>query len=105
MKIGQPSEILPAAAHATQSAAARTASGEQPAVKNERRAPAGVGVTMSTLARRLDRTRSTDAPEVDMEKVKAVRQAIAQKTYVVNPEAIADKLLANAQEMLNRTKS
>lgn len=38
-----------------------------------------------------------------MAKVEAVRSAIEQGTYVVNPEVIADKLLANAQEMLNRT--
>jgi negative regulator of flagellin synthesis FlgM len=41
--------------------------------------------------------------EVDAEKVSAVRSAIQQGTYVVNPEAIADKLLSNAQEMLRRT--
>jgi negative regulator of flagellin synthesis FlgM len=38
-----------------------------------------------------------------MDKVNAVRASIEQGTYVVNPEVIADKLLANAQEMLNRT--
>jgi negative regulator of flagellin synthesis FlgM len=38
-----------------------------------------------------------------MQKVAAVRSAIQDGSYVVNPEAIADKLLANAQEMLKRT--
>jgi len=33
------------------------------------------------------------------------RREIEQGTYVVNPEAIADKLLANAKEMLDRTRS
>ncbi len=46
---------------------------------------------------------SSDVPDVDMAKVNAVRAAIEQGTYVVNPGAIADKLLANAQEMLSRT--
>ena len=46
-----------------------------------------------------------EAADVDTAKVDAVRASIAQGTYVVNPEAIADKLLANAQEMLNRTRN
>jgi negative regulator of flagellin synthesis FlgM len=45
-----------------------------------------------------------EAPDVDMAKVNAVRSAIADGTYVVNPEAIADKLLSNAQEMLTRSR-
>ncbi len=45
----------------------------------------------------------SDAPEIDMAKVNAVRTAIEQGTYVVNPAAIADKLLTNAQEMLEKT--
>ena len=46
---------------------------------------------------------SSDVPDVDMAKVNAIRAAIEQGTYVVNPAAIADKLLANAQDMLSRT--
>lgn len=60
-------------------------------------------MTVSELARTMEQ--SADAPELDMDKVNAVRQAIEQKTYVVNAGAIADKLLANAREMLNRTRS
>jgi negative regulator of flagellin synthesis FlgM len=37
---------------------------------------------------------------MDMDKVNAMTQAIQNGTFKVNPEAIADKLLANAQEML-----
>jgi negative regulator of flagellin synthesis FlgM len=32
-----------------------------------------------------------------------VKAAIQDGTFTVNAEAIADKLLANAQELLNRT--
>jgi negative regulator of flagellin synthesis FlgM len=64
---------------------------------------AGVAVTVSTLARTLGAAKNDEAADVDMAKVNAVRTAIEQGTYVVNPEVIADKLLANAQEMLNRT--
>ncbi|PPE71739.1 flagellar biosynthesis anti-sigma factor FlgM [Caldimonas thermodepolymerans] len=41
-------------------------------------------------------------PEFDAEKVAAIRQAIADGTYRIDPEAIADKLIANARELLNR---
>ena len=37
-------------------------------------------------------------------KVEQVRQAIADGSYRVNAEAIADKMLANAQELLGRTE-
>lgn len=64
---------------------------------------AGVAVTVSTLARGLEKTEGSQAAEIDTAKVASVKAAIQDGTYVVNPEAIADKLLSNAQEMLNRT--
>jgi negative regulator of flagellin synthesis FlgM len=64
---------------------------------------AGVAVTVSTLARGLEKTGRNEGAEIDTQKVASVRAAIEGGTYVVNPEAIADKLLTNAQEMLNRT--
>jgi negative regulator of flagellin synthesis FlgM len=39
----------------------------------------------------------------DAAKVERISQAIKDGTYKVNPEAIADKLIANAQELLART--
>nr|WP_295775424.1 flagellar biosynthesis anti-sigma factor FlgM [Rhodoferax sp.] len=63
----------------------------------------GVAVTVSTLARGLEKTGKGEAAEIDVQKVASVRAAIEGGTYVVNPEAIADKLLSNAQEMLNHT--
>lgn len=41
----------------------------------------------------------------DQAKVEQVKQSIADGSYKVNPEAIADKLIANAQELLSRTGS
>ncbi len=40
--------------------------------------------------------------EFDAEKVDRIRREIEQGSYRVNPEAIADKLLANARELLGR---
>jgi negative regulator of flagellin synthesis FlgM len=41
----------------------------------------------------------------DAEKVARVKQAIDNGSYKVNAEAIADKLIANAQEVLGRKVS
>ena len=47
---------------------------------------------------------SRDQAAVDMSKVNAMRAAIAQGSFVINPEAIADQLLVNAQEMLKSSR-
>ncbi|MBP6850525.1 MAG: flagellar biosynthesis anti-sigma factor FlgM [Rhodoferax sp.] len=102
MKIGQQPDITPAAGQATQSAASKVAQAATPVPKNDRKAAPGVGVTVSAQARALEQ--ADNSAEVDSEKVTAVRQAIEQKTYTVNAETIADKLLANAREMLDATR-
>ena len=108
MKIGQPSDnsipIQTGNAATTQKSrqnASTTASNN--AAQSTR--SAGVAVTVSTLARGLEKAGKGEAADIDMQKVATVRAAIEDGTYVVNPEAIADKLLFNAQEMLNRTTS
>ncbi len=110
MKIG-PSSELPvsvtsphaAAQKAAQSGAAPAAAATSNAKESTR--SAGVAVTVSTLARGLEKPDRAEIADVDTKKVEAMRTAIQGGTYTVNPEAIADKLLANAQEMLNRTNS
>lgn len=62
---------------------------------------AGVSVTVSTQLRGLEAAKRSDAPDVDTAKVAAVRASIEDGTYTVNAEAIADKLLSNAQDMLD----
>lgn len=65
--------------------------------------PQGVTVTLSSS------TVSAMGPggnEVfNSEKVEAMKQAIANGTFQVNAEAIADKMLANAAEMLNGSRA
>lgn len=111
MKIdGKPTDRpLPSAS----AVAARTASapstqaGPANATANTKGNAAGgsVAVTVSERARALAQARLESASEVDMDKVESVRSAIENGTYQVNPEAIADKLLANAKEMLVRPRN
>ncbi len=110
MKIGQPSDnsiqIRSGNAAATQKAGqGASTSGAATTTANQGTRSAGVAVTVSTLARGLEKAGRGEAADIDTQKVANVRSAIQQGTYVVNPEAIADKLLSNAQEMLNRTTS
>lgn len=60
---------------------------------------ASAKVTLSNVAGNL--LNSTDGA-FDAEKVARVKQAIDNGTYKVNAEAIADKLIGNAQELLGR---
>ena len=76
-----------------------------PTAATAQAASAGVAVTVSPMARTLEASKRSEAADVDMAKVKAVRAAIDQGTYKVNPEAIADKLISSAQEILNRTSN
>jgi negative regulator of flagellin synthesis FlgM len=102
MKIGLQPDITPALGQVAQSVTSKAGPATAPAAKNDRKSP-GVGVTVSSQARALERSDSSG--DVDAEKVAAVRQAIEQNSFIVNPEAIADKLLANAREMLDRSKA
>ena len=108
MKIGQPSEtpspVTQAVNAATQKAGQQAgASAVANANANKSARSAGVAVTVSTLARTLEKPDAESSADLDLQKVASVRSAIQDGTYQVNPEAIADKLLANAQEWLNRT--
>jgi negative regulator of flagellin synthesis FlgM len=108
MKIGQPSE-LPALVTQAKSAAspksevASNATAAASAGSAQSTRAAGVAVTVSSQARALEKSSQSEVADVDSEKVATVRAAIQGGTFMVNPEAIADKLLSNAQEMLNRT--
>jgi negative regulator of flagellin synthesis FlgM len=108
MKIGQNSD-LPASVASTVSGAAQKAAQSSNAAANantnasQSTRSAGVAVTVSTAARALEKPERNDAADVDMAKVESVKASIQNGSFSVNAEAIADKLLANAQEMLDRT--
>lgn len=83
---------------------------ERPAAANAGRtnANAGAKAPESSAQIELSSTASKllsgvpDDGSFDAEKVARISQAIAEGSFKVNPEAIADKLLANAQEMVTR---
>ena len=56
----------------------------------------GDTVTITDTAARLSRLESTLAqvPVVDTQRVESIQRALANGTYEINPERIADKLLA-----------
>ncbi len=100
VQLGNATGAQKATQNANASASAAASTGAAQSTRS-----AGVAVTVSTLARGLEKSGRNEGADVDAQKVASVRAAIENGSYVVNPEAIADKLLSNAQEMLNRTTS
>ena len=103
MKIGQKPELPGAIAQSAPAKQAKTAASTAGGVVAgaASAAAAGVPVTFSTAARALEQT-SRNQGDFDAGKVKAVRTAIENGTFKVDAEVIADKMLANTQELLSR---
>lgn len=107
MKISQPSDTpiaLPSNAASLAAKSASTAGAQAKTTSAKSPQQPGVAVTVSSLARSIKADAASDLAEVDMAKVSAVKQAIADGTYKVNAGVIADKLLSNAHEMLQRSR-
>jgi len=103
MKIGHPAD-KPAAAAGAPAAADAAKSGQAQAAA----ATAGAADPSATVA--LSSTAATllsggASGEFDAEKVARMSEAIASGSFKVNAEAIADKLIANAQELLVKVKA
>ena len=107
MKIGQQPELPGALAQAApakqQAKAAAQAAGGLAASASSAAAAAGVPVTLSSAAKALEQT-SRNQGDFDAGKVKAVRSAIESGTFKVDAEVVADKMLANTQELIARAK-
>ena len=102
MKIGHPADKpapLPAA-----SSTPAAANGAAPAVASAipATADASAKIELSTTAATL--LAGGASPEFDAEKVDRISKAIDSGTFTINPEAIADKLIANAHEVLAKVK-
>ncbi|KAF1044608.1 flagellar biosynthesis anti-sigma factor FlgM [Xylophilus sp.] len=114
MKIGQATPDLPGASGAAQSQKSvrnNTASSSDAAAapaapaRDAASSTSGVPVTVSTLARSLDAADKASNGEFNAARVDAVKKAIDRGEFTVDAEAVADKLLSNAQEQLVRSRS
>ncbi len=65
----------------------------------------GVSVVIGNAARTLTKEVSGQSPEINSAKVQAAKAAIKDGTFVVNPEAIADKLLSSSKDFLSNTNN
>ena len=86
---GKPVDRLPAAA----------------AQRSEGASEAGVTVSLSATSQTISASVARSGGDVfNAQKVEAVKSAIENGTFTINSEAIADKLLSNAQEIFSRAR-
>ena len=102
MKIGNPADKAPPAAvtngHASATGAAHAAEARSVPSAADASARIELSPTASTLL-----AGGTSA-EFDAAKVARISQAIDDGSFKINAEAIADKLIANAQELLTKVQ-
>ncbi len=102
MKIGQLPNV-PVAVQSTGTQKSGPSAGAQEARKTSAAGQQAASVSVSGMAKAMGLVSDAGADsDVDMDKVNSVRTAIENGTYKVDAEAIADKLLSNAQELLRR---
>lgn len=101
MKVGQNAERLVQLQQNQKSAAAEKKAGTAGEIlqRTSQNSAAGVPVTVSDTARSLD-VNAKNQGDMDLAKVRAMREAIANGTFSVNAGAVADKLLADAGAFL-----
>ena len=98
MKIGQPAD-KPAL---TPTSTARAEPGDKAKTNGAAEGEASAKVVLSDVASALLSGTASAKADFDAEKVDRISKAIADGTYKVNAEAIADKLIANTQELLRK---
>ena len=103
MKIGSPADKpLPAPAVGTPAAPAEGTKAAPVRATGAGPVDASATVALSSTASTL--LSPGAASEFDAEKVARIAGQIADGSFKVNPEAIADKLIANAQELLSKVQ-
>lgn len=100
MKIGNPADKRNVAASEKASAPAKAAEAAKQAGVAGTAADPSAKVELSNAASLMA---NPSAADFDAEKVERISQAIADGSFQVNAEVIADKLIANAQELLPKT--
>ena len=103
MKIGHPADKPAAAAGAPAAADAAKAGQAQASAETAGAADPSATVALSSTAATL--LSGGASGEFDAEKVARMSEAIASGSFKINAEAIADKLIANAQELLVKVKA
>lgn len=100
MKIGNsPDAASPAKAERAASRKPEAAATET--VRQTASAPAPSAQVEISSAAKLAASAGSDDGSFDAAKVQRISQAISEGKFTVNANAIADKLVANAQELLN----
>ncbi|MGZ8259471.1 MAG: flagellar biosynthesis anti-sigma factor FlgM [Caldimonas sp.] len=103
MKIGHPADKpLPAPAVGTPAAPADPARTTPVHASGAAAVDASATVALSSTASTLLSTGG--AGEFDADKVARISARIADGSFRINPEAIADKLIANAEELLSKVR-
>ena len=90
-----------AAAEAGRAKAGSSANGTAPSTTVSKKPEASAQVELSGAASTLLKG-VPDEGSFDTAKVNRISDAISQGKYTVNADAIADKLIANAQELVDR---
>ena len=102
MKIGNHADKpLPVTVGAPAAATGTAAAGVASAIPAK--ADASAKIELSSTAATLLTSGAT--PEFDAEKVARISKAIDDGSFKINPEAIADKLISNATELLGSVKT
>lgn len=100
MKIGHPADH-----HATALGAGGSAVATTPAAPGASSLPAVADASAKVELSSAAALMSTEAsPEFDAAKVARMSQAIADGTFKIDAEVVADRLLANAQELLSKVR-
>ena len=81
------------------------AGAEAPGANTKPQPSAGVTVTLSSTSQAMSAGGGNSSDVFNAAKVESMKQAIANGTFKVNAEAIADKMLSNAAEMLSATRA
>ncbi len=99
MKIGNPLDKAAGGVGSTKAEAASTTSTKAAGKTTSLDVSESAKVTLSNAA--ADLLSGAD-PAFDAQKVSKVKQSIDDGSYQIDPEAIADKLIANSRELLER---
>ncbi len=106
MKVdSSPDSYIGSVAGGPQKAADKPVSGSEAASAVPAGKPQAAGVSVTLSPATVSAMGQGGGEVFNAEKVEAMKQSIANGTFQVNAEAIADKMLANAAEMLSGARA